>query len=76
MSDPNMVQLQDITERKAAAAQLNELQADFAHFARLKTISHMASRFAHELNQPLTAIANCARRLLNNDTDGRSSTLI
>jgi PAS domain S-box-containing protein len=70
--------LQDITERKAAAAQLNELQAELAHFARLNTISHMASGLAHELNQPLTAIANYlkgARRLLNDATDERSSTL-
>jgi two-component system sensor kinase FixL len=38
----------------------------------------MASRLAHELNQPLTAIANYlkgARRLLNDATDERSSTL-
>jgi two-component system sensor kinase FixL len=70
--------LQDITGRKAAAAQLNELQAELAHFARLNTISHMASGLAHELNQPLTAIANYlkgARRLLNDATDERSSTL-
>jgi len=70
--------LQDITERKAAAAQLNELQAELAHFGRLNTISHMASGLAHELNQPLTAIANYlkgARRLLNDETDERSSML-
>jgi PAS domain S-box-containing protein len=70
--------LQDITERKAAAAQVNELQAELAHFARLNTIGHMASGLAHELNQPLTAIANYlkgSRRLLNDETDERSRTL-
>jgi two-component system, LuxR family, sensor kinase FixL len=70
--------LQDITERKVAAVQLNELQAELAHFARLDTVGHMPSGLAHELNQPLTAIANYlrgARRLLNDATDERSSTL-
>jgi PAS domain S-box-containing protein len=59
--------LQDITERKAAETQLHELQAELAHFSRLNTIGHMASGLAHELNQPLSAIANylkgCSRLL-------------
>jgi C4-dicarboxylate-specific signal transduction histidine kinase len=70
--------VQDITERKTAETQLHELQAELAHIARLNTIGHMASAIAHELNQPLSAIANYlkgSQRLLNDQSDERSSTL-
>jgi PAS domain S-box-containing protein len=70
--------LQDITERKAADAQLHELQAELAHFARLNTIGHMASGLAHELNQPLSAISNYlkgSRRMLDDRSDELSSQL-
>lgn len=35
-------------------------QADLAHMARLNSMGEMASGIAHEINQPLTAIANYA----------------
>ncbi|UZE95054.1 sensor histidine kinase [Alkalimarinus alittae] len=43
-----------------------------AHFSRLSTMGEMAAGFAHEVNQPLTAITNYARvalRLLGEDLD-------
>lgn len=51
-------------------------QADLAHMARLQTMGEMASGIAHELNQPLAAIANYAsacQRLLaaSSDTSAR-----
>jgi PAS domain S-box-containing protein len=64
--------LQDITERKAAETQFHELQAELAHISRVSTIGHMASALAHEINQPLSAIANYlkgAHRLLNGRSD-------
>ncbi len=59
--------MQDITERKAGEARLNELQAELVHVSRLSELGQMVSALAHEVNQPLTAQANylsAARRLL------------
>jgi two-component system, LuxR family, sensor kinase FixL len=39
----------------------SELQARMLHVSRLATIGEMAAGLAHELNQPLTAIANYAQ---------------
>ena len=64
--------IRDITERKQAQQaliqardksrqaeeQAKQRQAELAHFNRLSTLGEMASSIAHELNQPLTAIAN------------------
>ena len=58
----------DLSERQAAEARLQALQAELAHVARLMAMGEMASALAHELNQPLSAIANYlkgARRLLD-----------
>ena len=38
----------------------NRHLTEMAHVARLVTLGEMMSGFAHELNQPLTAIANFA----------------
>jgi signal transduction histidine kinase len=52
--------------RRAQQAALQH-QADLAHVLRLDTIGEMAAGLAHEINQPLGAIANyaqgCVRRL-------------
>ena len=48
----------DITERKAAEAELKRLQAQAMRSARLNAMGAMASTLAHELNQPLAASAN------------------
>lgn len=49
---------QDITERKAAEARLQQLQEEFLHVSRFSAMGQMGSALAHELNQPLAAIAN------------------
>ncbi len=58
----------DISERKAAAEQLQRHQMEMAHVARLSTMGEMAAGLAHEINQPLSAITNYAdgcKNLLN-----------
>lgn len=50
--------VRDLTERQEADARLQELQAELVHISRLSAMGEMASTLAHELNQPLTAIAN------------------
>jgi two-component system, LuxR family, sensor kinase FixL len=52
--------IRDITERYAKEAQLQEVQAELQHTSRLSAVGTLASALAHELNQPLTAIANYA----------------
>lgn len=47
----------DITERKRTQEALHEAQAELAHVARLAAIGELSASLAHELNQPLTAIA-------------------
>jgi len=67
--------IRDLTERQQTEARLQELQSELVHISRLTAMGEMASALAHELNQPLSAIANYlkgSRRLLENNTDDRS----
>jgi two-component system sensor kinase FixL len=50
--------IRDLTERQATDRQLEELQSELARLSRLTAMGEMASTLAHELNQPLSAIAN------------------
>jgi two-component system, LuxR family, sensor kinase FixL len=50
--------IRDLTEREESAARLQEAHAELARLARLNELGEMASTLAHELNQPLSAIAN------------------
>jgi two-component system sensor kinase FixL len=62
--------IRDLTERQVREARMQELQAELVHMSRLTSMGEMASALAHELNQPLSAIANYlkgARRLLGSD---------
>jgi C4-dicarboxylate-specific signal transduction histidine kinase len=75
-----LLAIEDITERKHALEALRESegrkhveeqvrqrQAVLAHALRISTVGELASGLAHELNQPLSAIANgveaCARHV-------------
>jgi two-component system sensor kinase FixL len=65
--------IRDLTEREESAARLQEVQGELARLARLNELGEMASTLAHELNQPLSAIANYAQgctRLLRNEAEG------
>ena len=46
----------DISRRVAAEKKLRQVQAEFAHAARVATLGELAGSIAHEGNQPLTAI--------------------
>jgi two-component system, LuxR family, sensor kinase FixL len=64
--------IRDLTERQQTEARLQELQSELVHMSRLTAMGEMASALAHELNQPLAAIANYmkgSRRLLENRQD-------
>ncbi len=50
--------IHDLTEEQGAKRQLQELQSELLHVSRLSAMGQMASTLAHELNQPLSAIAN------------------
>jgi PAS domain S-box-containing protein len=59
----------EIGERERTDARLEELQLELFHAARLSAAGQLAAAFAHELNQPLTAVTNslnAVRRLLAN----------
>ena len=67
--------IRDLTERQEVEARLQELQSELVHISRLTALGEMASALAHELNQPLSAIANYmkgSRRLLRDRTDEQS----
>ncbi len=67
--------IRDLTERQQTEARLQELQAELVHVSRLTAMGEMASALAHELNQPLSAIANYmkgSQRLLEASTDQRA----
>jgi two-component system sensor kinase FixL len=50
--------VRDLTERRDQERRLQELQSELVHVSRLTALGEMASSLAHELNQPLSAIAN------------------
>ena len=56
--------VEDITEFKQIELREREHQAELAHYARLSTVGEMAFALAHELNQPLCAIASSAKAAL------------
>ena len=60
----------DITDRRRAEEQARQHLQQLAHVSRVSSMGEMASAIAHEINQPLTAIANYASaclRLLRSD---------
>ncbi|MBV8536930.1 MAG: PAS domain S-box protein [Alphaproteobacteria bacterium] len=57
----------DVTQLNQAQHRIRELTAEMVHMSRLTAMGQLSSSLAHELNQPLTAIANyaeAARQLL------------
>ena len=68
--------VRDLSERQQTEARLQELQSELVHISRLTAMGEMASSLAHELNQPLSAIANYlkgSRRLLESSNDERAA---
>src|SRR5215472_14004276 len=50
--------VRDLTERQTTERRLQDMQSELVHVSRLTALGEMASALAHELNQPLSAIAN------------------
>ncbi|MEM0913500.1 MAG: PAS domain S-box protein [Planctomycetota bacterium] len=70
----NWVSIQrDVTEQRRLEEAGRVRDLEMAHAARVATLGEMASGIAHEVNQPLSAIANyasgCLRRLEAGDAD-------
>jgi two-component system sensor histidine kinase DctS len=65
-----MASILDITERKRGRELVRQQQEKLAATARLVTVGEMASTMAHELNQPLSAIASYVTGCLNLLGDG------
>src|SRR5438132_326308 len=70
ITDPDMslMGIIDITDRVRAQEMLQRVQADFAHAARISMLGELTASIAHEVNQPLAAIAingEVGLRLLN-----------
>ena len=52
--------IRDLTERKRTEERLESMQAELIHVSRVSAMGTMASTLAHELNQPITAVASYA----------------
>ncbi len=63
----------EITSARAAEQQIQKLNRDMAHLARGELLGQMAAGLAHELNQPLTAIAQNVDAALITLSDPASS---
>src|SRR5712671_263490 len=61
--------IRDIADRQRAENDVRQMRERLTHFGRIATMGEMAAGIAHEINQPLTAIATYAQacqRLLTN----------
>mgnify|MGYP003577536887 CR=1 FL=1 len=71
--------IRDLTERQQAELRVHDLQSVLAHVQRVSEMGTLATSLAHELNQPLTAIANyveTARDLLQQTPDEETLAII
>lgn len=62
--------IRDLTEPQATERRLQDMQSELIHVSRLTSMGEMASALAHELNQPLSAIASYMKgsvRLLDSE---------
>lgn len=67
--------VRDLTERQQTLLRLQDLQSELAHVGRVSEMGTLASALAHELNQPLTAVASyceTARDLLDGHPDSET----
>lgn len=67
--------VRDLSEKQAAEEHIEALRADLIHVARVSAMGTMASTLAHELNQPLTAIAYYMQGLRTMMQDPKSEDL-
>jgi two-component system sensor kinase FixL len=70
--------IRDVTERRQGEDEARSLQDRLTHFSRLSTMGEMAAGLAHEINQPLAAIATYAQagqRFLKSPRDSDADVL-
>lgn len=63
--------IRDLSEEKATEGMVRELQTHLAHADRLVVLGELTAGIAHEINQPLTAIAafaDAGARLINSES--------
>jgi two-component system sensor kinase FixL len=71
--------IRDLTERQQTLLRLQDLQSELAHVGRVSEMGTLASSLAHELNQPLTAVASyceSARDLLKTEPDPETLAMV
>jgi two-component system sensor kinase FixL len=71
--------IRDLTERQQTLLRLQDLQSELAHVGRVSEMGTLASSLAHELNQPLTAVATyceSARDLLEQEPDAEALEMV
>jgi len=71
--------IRDLTERQDYEKRLHTVQAELAHVSRVSAMGTLATSIAHELNQPLTAIANyveTASTMLTEDIEAPTISMI
>jgi len=71
--------IRDLTERQQTLLRLQDLQSELAHVGRVSEMGTLASSLAHELNQPLTAVASyceSARDLLRTEPDAETMAMV
>jgi two-component system sensor kinase FixL len=64
--------VRDLSEQHAAETERHLLETRLAHVSRLSLLGEMAAGIAHEINQPLTAVANysqAAKNILESGAD-------
>ncbi|MET0373918.1 MAG: PAS domain S-box protein [Rhizorhabdus sp.] len=64
--------IRDLTHRRQTERRVSELQSELIHVSRVSAMGTMASTLAHEINQPLTAIANYLETMRAMIGDGES----
>lgn len=73
LTEANQCLEHEMAERERAEQRDREHLLELCHVTRLNTMGEMASALAHEINQPLAAIANyasgCVRRLEHDSSD-------
>jgi len=62
-----------LDERGSLEARVRSGQQQMDHLSRLSILGELSGTLAHELNQPLAAIGNCARSLLRRQDRGQLS---
>ncbi len=71
--------IRDLSEQRRTEEEALKQREEMVNVSRLSMMGEMAAAMAHELNQPLTAIANFAaasQRLLNTDTEANKELVL